>query len=72
MLESVGRLPMRVTCPCGPGLISLAKVQDVGLWGSELREDTQEAIRTRAHETCWWVMGGGYAALLPSEGVPIR
>lgn len=54
-----------------PGLISLIKVQDVVLWGSELIEDAEEAVRTQACETCWWVIGGGYAALLLSEKVLI-
>lgn len=62
---------MRVTCPWGPGLISLVKVQGVSLQGSELREDAQEAVRTQACETCWWVISGGYAAILLSERVPI-
>lgn len=70
MLEAVGRVPMRVTCPWGPGLISLAKVQDVGLQGSELREDAQEPVRTRAREICCWVTLGGHAALLLSERDP--
>lgn len=62
---------MSVTCPWGPGLVALVKVHDVGLQGSELREDAEEAGRTQACETRWWVMGGGYAALLLSEKVPI-
>lgn len=52
-------------------MISLIKVQDVVLWGSELIEDAQEAVRTQASETCWWVISGGYAALLLSEKVLI-